>query len=201
MLHIHVHLEKVMYVCILLSRRLPSILAAATSVYGSILKIDSTKKVCRKLQGVAAGTASWATNVGNERGEVVASVLTASEDVASSLKELARGLVRRYQDVGEAPPVVLNTDRQGLLCCERSFEDADSLCWLAIPPHQTRCLAFYAPHGSRCHNMSRILCMDLSWPQSLTPCSNGTTATTRHTCTPNTNSYSVQECQTKQSQQ
>ena len=54
------------YVCDVWER-LPQLLAAATSVYGTVLKIDSTKKVCKKLQGAAAGTASWATNVGNER--------------------------------------------------------------------------------------------------------------------------------------
>ena len=42
------------------------IVAEATS----ILKIDSTKKLCKKFQGAVANTASWATNVGNERGEV-----------------------------------------------------------------------------------------------------------------------------------
>jgi hypothetical protein len=35
------------------------------------------------LQGSAANTASWATNVGNERGEVVISVLTESESIES----------------------------------------------------------------------------------------------------------------------
>ncbi len=59
--------------------RLPSLMAALTSTYGRILKIDSTKKVCRKLQGKAANTASWATSVGNERGEVVITILTSSE--------------------------------------------------------------------------------------------------------------------------
>ena len=52
-------------------QRLPELLAAATSVHGSILKIDSTKKICKKLLGAAAKTANWETNVGNERGEVV----------------------------------------------------------------------------------------------------------------------------------
>ena len=51
--------------------RLPELLAAATTVYGSILKIDSTKKVCKKLQGTAANSASWCTNVGNEHGEIL----------------------------------------------------------------------------------------------------------------------------------
>ena len=60
-------------------RRLPQILTTCTSVLGNVLKIDSTKKVCRKLQGKSAGTASWCTNVGNENGEVLKSVLTESE--------------------------------------------------------------------------------------------------------------------------
>ena len=34
----------------------------------SVLNIDSTKKIVKKLQGVAAGSASWYTNVENERG-------------------------------------------------------------------------------------------------------------------------------------
>lgn len=70
--------------------RLPALLAALTSTYGRILKIDSTKKVCRKLQGKAADTASWATSVGNERGEVLLTVLTSSEG-APALKPLADG--------------------------------------------------------------------------------------------------------------
>ena len=75
--------------------RLPSLLAAATSVYGSILKLDSTKKVCKKLQGYDANTASWATNVGNERGEVLVSVLTDSESI-EGLQKMADGLMDRY---------------------------------------------------------------------------------------------------------
>lgn len=50
--------------------RLPTVHAAATSTCGSILKIDSTKKVSKKLSGTATGPASWATNVGNERDEM-----------------------------------------------------------------------------------------------------------------------------------
>ena len=38
----------------------------------------STKKVAKKLQGLAAGTATWVTNVGNEQGEVLISVVTGS---------------------------------------------------------------------------------------------------------------------------
>lgn len=48
--------------------RLEEVKAAITSVYGRILKVDSTMRVARKLQGSAAETAAWATNVGNEHG-------------------------------------------------------------------------------------------------------------------------------------
>jgi hypothetical protein len=96
--------------------RLPALLAASTSIYGSILKIDGTKKICRKLQGAAAKTASWATNVGNERGEVLISILTASEGV-EALQPFATGLMRRYQLAGVDPPVLLYTDRD---CCSQS---------------------------------------------------------------------------------
>ena len=62
--------------------RLPSLLAATTSTYGSILKIDLTKKICRKLQGKAANTASWATNIGNETGQVLVSGLPSPKCVS-----------------------------------------------------------------------------------------------------------------------
>ena len=93
--------------------RLDLLKAAATSVYGKILKIDSTKKITRKLQGVETESANWVTNVGNEKGEVVISVLTASESTAS-LKAMADGLVKRYGEAGVEPAQVLYTDRD---CC------------------------------------------------------------------------------------
>ena len=83
----------------------------------SILKIDSTNKVCKKLQGADAGTAAWTTNVGNERGEIFQSVLTASESF-QSLKMLADGLVQRYTEAQQPPPDVLYTDRD---CCSSRF--------------------------------------------------------------------------------
>ena len=75
--------------------RLPQLLATCTAIFGSVLKIDSTKKVCKKLQGIAAGSASWCTNVGNERGEVLVSVLTESEGL-EGLRPMATGLIRRF---------------------------------------------------------------------------------------------------------
>ena len=115
--------------------RLSQLKAAATSVYGRIIKIDSTKKICRKLAGAAVGTATWQTNVGNEKGEVLLSVVTDSEALVS-LQPMANGLMKRYKSVfiknwcilyihiyfryrnaGQNPPIILYTDRD---CCNRS---------------------------------------------------------------------------------
>lgn len=70
-------------------------------------------QVTKKLQGLASNTASWATKVGNQRGEIVISIITASESMAA-LKPMADGLVKRYSDAGRRPPLVLYTDRE---CC------------------------------------------------------------------------------------
>ena len=93
--------------------RLRTLKAAVTSTFGEILKIDSTKKVCRKLQGASVNMAAWATNVGNERGEVLITVLTESES-AIGLQRMASGLVDRYCRSGKPRPLVLYTDRD---CC------------------------------------------------------------------------------------
>lgn len=87
-----------------------------TSIFGNVLKIDSTKKICGKLQGLAAGTAAWATSVGNERGEILQCVLTTSESV-DALQDMANGIMSRYARVNLPPPVLLYTDRD---CCSSS---------------------------------------------------------------------------------
>lgn len=102
--------------------RLPALQASVTSVFGMILKIDSTKKVVKKLQGSAANSASWATNIGNERGEVLISVLTESESV-ESLSNMAIGLMDRYVKAGVDPPILLYTDKD---CC--SQQGKSKLC-------------------------------------------------------------------------
>lgn len=56
---------------------LDEIKASITSQFGRVLKMDSTKKVARKLAGHSVGTASWVTNVVNEHGQVITTVLTA----------------------------------------------------------------------------------------------------------------------------
>ncbi|MEQ2289570.1 hypothetical protein AMECASPLE_034493 [Ameca splendens] len=57
--------------------KLEDIKAHITSTYGSILKMDSTKKITKKLAGTAKRTALWLTSVGNEHGQILISVLTA----------------------------------------------------------------------------------------------------------------------------
>ncbi|XP_019729959.1 uncharacterized protein LOC109518521 [Hippocampus comes] len=69
-------------------------------------------QLTKKLAGEAAGTAAWVTNVGNEHGQVLMSVLTAAE--GEGLSAMADGLVRRYKDAGKPPPVVLYIDHD---CC------------------------------------------------------------------------------------
>ncbi|XP_054643300.1 uncharacterized protein LOC129187709 isoform X2 [Dunckerocampus dactyliophorus] len=92
--------------------RLEDTKARITSTFGQILKMDSTKKMTKKLAGEAAGTAAWVTNVGNEYGQVLMSVLTAAE--GDGLVAMADGLIRRYREARQDPPQVLYVDRD---CC------------------------------------------------------------------------------------
>ena len=69
-------------------------------------------QVAKKLSGHASRTAEWVTNVGNEHGQVLVSVLTAKE--GSGLNKMAGGLVEHYRDAGVDPPVILYVDRD---CC------------------------------------------------------------------------------------
>ncbi|KAI4827569.1 hypothetical protein KUCAC02_030957 [Chaenocephalus aceratus] len=108
-------------------QRLDEIKATITSQYGRILKMDSTKKVARKLAGKSYGTATWATNVGNEHGQVIMSVLTAGEGYG--LGPMVEGLINRYRMAGVTPPEVLYVDRD---CCgntllRRMFEEWNNM--------------------------------------------------------------------------
>ncbi|XP_034749245.1 uncharacterized protein LOC117957538 [Etheostoma cragini] len=95
--------------------RLEEYKARMTSTFGSILKMDSTKKVTKKLAGTAADTAAWVTNVGNEHGQVLISVLTCSEGT-EGLSPMAAGLIRRYRLAEVPPPQLIYVDRD---CCSR----------------------------------------------------------------------------------
>lgn len=67
----------------------------------------------KKLAGPASDTAAWVTNVGNEHGQVLISVLTASEST-EGLSPMAAGLMKRYLHAGVAAPLLLYVDRD---CC------------------------------------------------------------------------------------
>lgn len=95
--------------------RIGTIRASITSVYGTVLKIDSTKKITKKLQGTAANSAAWCTNVGNEKGQVLVSLLTTSESL-ENLQPMADGLMARYEAANQSPPTLLYTDRD---CCNQ----------------------------------------------------------------------------------
>lgn len=56
-------------------RRLPSVKATITSTFSEVLKIDSTKKILRKLAAENRNSANWQTNVGDEYGAILQSVL------------------------------------------------------------------------------------------------------------------------------
>ena len=76
--------------------------------------MDYTKEFTKKLAGAAAGTAAWCTNVGNEHGQVLVSVMTAGEGQA--LGAMADGLMKRYREAGKPPPKILYVDRD---CCSQ----------------------------------------------------------------------------------
>ena len=69
-------------------------------------------QVVKKQAGYAAGKSRWATNVGNEMGQILMCVLTSAE--GELLRPMAQGLVARYRQAGVSPPCLLYTDRD---CC------------------------------------------------------------------------------------
>ncbi|XP_045899604.1 uncharacterized protein LOC123967527 [Micropterus dolomieu] len=83
------------------------------STFGKVLKYDSTKKICKKLSGQGKGTAEWCTNVANELGQILMSVLTCEESL-DKLRPMAEGLMARYRRANEAPPELTYVDRG---CC------------------------------------------------------------------------------------
>lgn len=67
------------------------------------------------LIGKGRKTAVWATNIGNEHGQVLMSVLTVGG--VSGLKKMLYGLVTRYRNAGVPPPKAPYVDRD---CCGAS---------------------------------------------------------------------------------
>ena len=95
--------------------RLDEMKAGITSVFGRILKIDSTKKVVKKLAGRPAKTALWCTNMGNEHGQILTSVMTAGEGLG--LTPMLVGIINRYTKAQVSSPEIIYVDRD---CCGAS---------------------------------------------------------------------------------
>eukprot|EP00066_Takifugu_rubripes_P011898 XP_011601164.1 PREDICTED: uncharacterized protein LOC101061554 [Takifugu rubripes] len=98
--------------------------AQIMSTFGKVLKYDSTKKICKKLSGDGKGTAEWCTNVGNERGQILMSVLTCDESL-EKMRPMAEGLMERYQRAGEAAPELMYVDRG--CCCALGVPSLEQL--------------------------------------------------------------------------
>ena len=104
--------------------RIDIIKVSITSTYGTILKINFTKKVF-KFAGKDQNTASWVTNVAkNDREGVLQSVVTTSESTLI-LNKMADGLMKRFRDASKPEPLVIYTDRN---CC--SMLGSSKLCEL-----------------------------------------------------------------------
>ena len=71
-------------------------------------QVASTYESVKKITGKCAGTATWVTNVGNERGEILLSVLTSEW---FGLNPMAQRLVSRYDSAKEPPPDLMYVDR------------------------------------------------------------------------------------------
>ncbi|XP_037829912.1 uncharacterized protein LOC119616758 [Kryptolebias marmoratus] len=82
--------------------------ASITSTFGTILKLDCTKKITKKLAGHSKGTALRVSLVSDELGQILNSVLTVQE--GPGLDKMAAGLMDRYRQAGVAPPKVLYVD-------------------------------------------------------------------------------------------
>ncbi|XP_056586283.1 uncharacterized protein LOC130407456 [Triplophysa dalaica] len=90
------------------------------SPFGNVLKMDSTKKVCRSLQvvkklsGEGKGTAEWITSIGNEHSQIVSFVLTCEEST-QCLKPMCQGVMDRFHQANQPVPNILYIDRG---CCQ-----------------------------------------------------------------------------------
>jgi hypothetical protein len=95
--------------------RRSELLSQLTTTTGTILKMDSTKKIIKKLAGHAKGSALWVTSVSNHLGQVLNMVMTPSES-EHTLQSMTQGLVKRFEARQVPPPRVLYVDRS---CCDQ----------------------------------------------------------------------------------
>ena len=86
------------------------------TVFSTVRKIDSIKKRMRKLTGMEEGCAKWMTNVRNEWGKILVTVLTDSESTRS-LQPMANGLVTRFERRQRENSLLLHLDRAYIKGC------------------------------------------------------------------------------------
>lgn len=80
--------------------------------------------MAKKLGGKAGDTASWVTNIGNEYGQVLMSVLTTHE--GEGLEEMVRGVQDRYAAAEVNAPTAVYVDRD---CCAPQFRQMIQESW------------------------------------------------------------------------
>ncbi|KAI4795785.1 hypothetical protein KUCAC02_029651 [Chaenocephalus aceratus] len=83
------------------------------STFGTVMKMDSTKKAVKKLSGQGRGSAEWFTSIGNEYSQIVSFVLTCEES-AQKLLPMCRGVMDRFRLANQPVPKILYIDRG---CC------------------------------------------------------------------------------------
>ncbi|XP_039453959.1 uncharacterized protein LOC116324518 [Oreochromis aureus] len=83
------------------------------STFGTVLKMDSTKKVVKTLSGEGQGSAEWFTSIGNEHSQIVTFVLTCEESF-DKLQPMCRGVMERFHLANQPVPKILYVDRG---CC------------------------------------------------------------------------------------
>ncbi|CAL8310590.1 unnamed protein product [Gadus morhua 'NCC'] len=127
-----------------LMSRMDHIKASITSTFGAILKMDSTKKVTKKLAGAAKGTALWMSSVSNEVGQVLISVLTAQE--GPGLDRMVSDLIRRYSQAGVAPPLLLYVDCG---CCRETDGETKLKARSALLSYSGDLVQCVNTHGSK----------------------------------------------------
>ncbi|KAL2092076.1 hypothetical protein ACEWY4_011874 [Coilia grayii] len=90
------------------ARRVLDVDRTYNMVTETLIPQDPIFQIAKKLAGTAKGTGYWLTSMGNEHGEILMSVMTAEE--GSGLDRMADGIMKRYEQAGVDPPVVLYVD-------------------------------------------------------------------------------------------
>ncbi|KAI4794050.1 hypothetical protein KUCAC02_032316, partial [Chaenocephalus aceratus] len=118
--------------------------ASITSTFGSILKMDSTKKITKKLSGHAKGTALWVT-YGNEVGQIVTSVLTVQE--GPGLDTMVSGVMER----GMGVPLLEQVCMQVCSCLNRGHQERGAA---AVTSSRHHCVNSLKGFGRACEPTS-----------------------------------------------